>query len=221
MKIDFLLIQDSPKVLLGDNLINFIFLGCLLLLILSRFILVPKNEPIFRFKIIPTENENFTLYIAICSFIYTILLSLALLPFFKLVIPFYDSELLKLIILFLILFIYQLTSYTLGNGFFLILGKNKEYQENYKNRFIFLFIKLFVTILLCLITYYTDIPKEYSSYIIIGTLSILLISEWIWLIFFIKKQINLLGYYEFLYLCTFEILPALCVLKLVFLGDKL
>jgi hypothetical protein len=145
---------------------------------------------------------------------------LTLLPFFNIAIPFYNSELLKLIILFIILLIYQVASYTLGNGFFLILGKNKEYLENYRNRFIFLFIKLFVTILLCFAIYYTNIPAEFTPYITIGSIFVLLISEWIWLMFFIKKQIKLLGYYEFLYLCTFEILPALCVLKLVFLGDK-
>ncbi len=220
MKFDFLLIEGIPRGVLGDDLINFIFLSCLLLLILFRFILIPKNEPIFKIKSIPSENENFTLYVTICSFIYTLLLSLVLLPFFNLVIPFYNSELLKLVILFVTLFIYQLVSYVLGNGFFLILGKNKEYQEQYKNRFIFLFIKLFVIILLCFIIYYTDIPKEYTSYLTIGAICFLLVSEWIWLMFFIKKQIKLLGYYEFLYLCTFEILPALCVLKLVFLGDK-
>jgi hypothetical protein len=211
---------DTPRILLGDDLINFILLGSLLLLIISRYVLIPKNEPVFRFKSIPTENENFTLYIAVCSFIYTILLSLVLLPFFNIVIPFYNSKLLRLTILFIILFIYQVATYILGNGFFLILGKNSEYQKNYKNRFIFLFIKLFIIILLCFSTYYINIPQEYNFYLTIGILSVLIISEWIWLMFFIKKQIKLPGYYEFLYLCALEILPALCVLKLVFLGDK-
>lgn len=202
---------------LGDDLINFTLLGSLLLLALSRFILLPKNEPIFKFSSTPVENENFTLYIAICNSIYTIILALVLFPFFKIVIPFYQSKILKFIILFIILLIYHVFSSTLGTSFFFILGKNKEYKENNKNRYIFLFIKLFVLIFLCFIIYYTNITKEYLSYITIGTLSALLISEWIWLIFFIKKQINISTYYEFLYLCTFEILPALCILKLVFL----
>ncbi|MDR2122225.1 MAG: DUF4271 domain-containing protein [Flavobacteriaceae bacterium] len=212
--------METIRTPIGDNLINFILLGSLLLLIISRFILISKDEPVFRLKSIPIENENFTLYVTICSFIYIILLSLTLLPFFNIVVPFFNSKLLKLTILFIILFIYQVASYTLGNGFFLILGKNKEYQENYKNRFIFLFIKLFVVILLCFAIYYANIPPKYTFYIAIGIISVLLISEWIWLMFFIKKQIKLPGYYEFLYLCTFEILPALCVFKLVFLGDK-
>ncbi|WP_164875654.1 DUF4271 domain-containing protein [Apibacter sp. HY039] len=210
----------SLRVPLGDNLINFIFLGSLLLLVAARFVLIPKDESIFKFKSLVIENENFTLYVTLCSLIHIVLLTLALFPFFNLVIPFYNSEILKLLILFIIIFIYQVVSYTLGNGFFLILGKNKEYQENYKNRYIFLFIKLLIAIFLCFIVYYTSIPKVYIPYIAIGIISVSLIAEWIWLMFFIKKQINLPGYYEFLYLCTFEILPALCILKLVFLGDK-
>lgn len=202
---------------LGDDLINFTFLGSLLLLALFRFILLPKDEPIFKFSSLSAENENFTLYIAICNSVYIIILALVLFPFFKIVIPFYQSEILKFIILFIILLIYHVFSSTLGTSFFFILGKNKEYTENYKNRYIFLFIKLFVLIFLCFIIYYTNINKEYLSYATIVTLSALLISEWIWLIFFIKKQINISTYYEFLYLCTFEILPALCILKLVFL----
>lgn len=212
--------MEITKIPLGDNLVNFILLGSLLLLIISRFLLIPKDEPIFRFRSIPTENENFTLYVAICSFVYTVILALTLLPFFTVVIPFYNTEALKLISLFVILTIYQVSSYTLGNGFLLILGKNKEYQINYNNRFIFLFIKLFITILLCFTIYYTDISVQYAPYFVVGTLSFLLVTEWIWLMFFIKNQIKLPGYYEFLYLCTFEILPALYVLKLVFLGDK-
>lgn len=202
---------------LGDDLINFTFLGSLLLLVLSRFILIPKSEPIFKFSSLSFESENFTLYIAICSFVYTVILALVLFPFFDIVIPFYQSEILKFIILFIILLIYHVFSYILGNAFFLILGKNKEYKENYKNRYIFLFLKLFIFIFLCFAIYYSNIPKEYLTYITIGTLFTLLILEWIWLIFFIKKRINISKYYEFLYLCTFEILPALCILKLVFL----
>ena len=213
--------MEITKIPLGDNLVNFILLGSLLLLIISRFLLIPKDEPIFRFRSIPTENENFTLYVAICSFVYTVILSLTLLPFFTLVIPFYNTEALRFISLFIILTIYQVSSYTLGNGFLLILGKNKEYQNNYNNRFIFLFIKLFIVILLCFTIYYTNIPSHFTPFIVLGTISFLLIIEWIWLMFFIKKKIKLPDYYEFLYLCIFEILPALYVLKLVFLGDKL
>lgn len=213
--------MEITKIPLGDNLVNFILLGSLLLLIISRFLLIPKDEPIFRFRSIPTENENFTLYVAICSFVYTVILSLTLLPFFTIVIPFYNTEALRFISLFIILTIYQVSSYTLGNGFLLILGKNKEYQNNYNNRFIFLFIKLFIVMLLCFTIYYTNIPSHFTPFIVLGTISFLLIIEWIWLMFFIKNQIKLPGYYEFLYLCIFEILPALYVLKLVFLGDKL
>ena len=213
--------MEITKIPLGDNLVNFILLGSLLLLIISRFLLIPKDEPIFRFRSIPTENENFTLYVAICSFVYTVILSLTLLPFFTIVIPFYNTEALRFISLFIILTIYQVSSYTLGNGFLLILGKNKEYQNNYNNRFIFLFIKLFIVILLCFTIYYTNIPSHFTPFIVLGTISFLLIIEWIWLMFFIKNQIKIPGYYEFLYLCIFEILTSLYVLKLVFLGDKL
>ena len=79
--------MEITKIPLGDNLVNFILLGSLLLLIISRFLLIPKDEPIFRFRSIPTENENFTLYVAICSFVYTVILALTLLPFFTVVIP--------------------------------------------------------------------------------------------------------------------------------------
>ena len=213
--------MEITKIPLGDNLVNFILLGSLLLLIISRFLLIPKDEPIFRFRSIPPDNENFTLYVSICRFVDTVILSLTLLPLFTIVIPFYNTEALRFISLFIILTIYQVSSYTLGNGFLLILGKNKEYQNNYNNRFIFLFIKLFIVILLCFTIYYTNIPSHFTPFIVLGTISFLLIIEWIWLMFFIKNQIKLPGYYEFLYLCIFEILPALYVLKLVFLGDKL
>lgn len=204
------------KIVLGNDFVNFIFLGSLVLLVISRLILRSNAKALFGFSSMDMENGNFSLYIVICGLIYNFLLSLLLLPFFNKVFAFYNSEWLRYLILFTAIFIYQLFTYSAGNIFLRILGKEDREKNNYLYRFVFLFIKLFAAILLCIVVYYTPFKGQYLLHIVIVTTCLLWVCEWIWLMFFIKSNIKVPNYYEFLYLCTFEILPALCLLKWVF-----
>ncbi|TWP26634.1 DUF4271 domain-containing protein [Apibacter muscae] len=221
MMLKFLIINPIPRPSIDDNLINYIVLSSLFILVLSRIVLLPKKESFFRFKALMGEDENFTLFTSICALLYLIFLSLVLVPFFKIHIPFNNSQLAKISLIFTFLCIYHVTSHVLGNSFIYILGKKEEYKVNNINNFRFTFIKLVISILLCFIIYYTNIPRFYALNIAIFTLGIILTLEWIYLMFFIKKNINIPNYYDFLYLCAFKILPTLCLIKIAFLGEEL
>ncbi|MDR3272248.1 MAG: DUF4271 domain-containing protein [Flavobacteriaceae bacterium] len=203
------------RVLLGDDFVNFLFLGSLFLLVSARMILIPNEKSMFRFSFLDVENENFSLYSLICGLVYNILVPLMLLPFFHRDFAFYNTVWIRYLVLFAAVFAYQIFTYTAGNVFLQILAE-KDTTNNYRQRYTFLFIKLVTAVFLCFIIYYTPIKGHFLFYIVIVSTCLLWVCEWIWLMFFIKQSIKIPNYYEILYLCTFEILPALCLLKLVF-----
>lgn len=210
------------KISLGNDFINFVFLGGLLFLVISRFILIPNTDSIFKFNAQPeeeTEPENRVLYTGLCYLIYLCFFTLLMIPYVKFDLPFFNQDWIQFIVIFSFLCIYEVIRYIFVGGFFFSMGKISEYQDNYRPRYFFIFIKLIVVLLLNCLIYYTKIPPNYHVYFLLGSGILVFVSEWVTAFFFIKNKLKIPSYYVFLYLCTLEILPVLCICKLTFIDN--
>lgn len=192
-----------------DNFINILFISSLVLLAISRYVLIP-NISILTIRSNKIENQNITTFIGIATLICIIIVSLDILKFTY---SANESIFYNFFKIFLILLIFRILVLFFTFIFYLMIGQEIEFNP-LKNDTYF-FIGMNFIIIISFIVLYLNISQSISKYILLLSLGLIIIIQWI-ISLSEKKDNKLYSYYDFLYLFILKILPIVCLFKILF-----